>query len=136
MNQPNGCRTQQRRCRFVHPAQADGGKDEDKDADGDEKLGFDIVAKALTFPTRQIVGNSGEDGGMVVMELLEKKGSEGYDAGKGKYVDMIEAGIIDPAKVARTALQNAASVAGVMLTTNVIVSDLKDDEEPVAGAVS
>jgi chaperonin GroEL len=107
-----------------------------KDADGDEKLGFDIVAKAVTFPTRQIVDNSGEDGGMVVMELLEKKGSEGYDAGKGKYVDMIEAGIIDPAKVARTALQNAASVAGIMLTTNVIVSDLKDDEEPAVGAVS
>jgi chaperonin GroEL len=111
-------------------------KKSQKNADGDEKLGFDIVVKALTFPTRQIVDNSGEDGGMVVMELLEKKGSEGYDAAKGKYVDMIEAGIIDPAKVARTALQNAASVAGVMLTTNVIVSDLKDDEEPVAGAVS
>jgi len=107
-----------------------------KDADGDEKLGFDIVAKALTYPTRQIVDNSGGDGGMVVVELLEKKGSQGYDAAKGKYVDMIEAGIIDPAKVARTALQNAASVSGVMLTTNVIVSDLKDDEEPAVGAVS
>jgi len=107
-----------------------------KDADGDDKLGFDIIAKALTFPTRQIVDNSGEDGGMVVVELLEKKGSQGYDAAKSKYVDMIEAGIIDPAKVARSALQNAASVSGIMLTTNVIISDLKDDEEPMAGAVS
>lgn len=107
-----------------------------KQAQGEEKFGFDIVAKALTYPTRQIVANSGADEAMVVSELLEKKGSAGYDAAKGEFVDMFEAGIIDPAKVARCALQNAASVAGVMLTTNVLVSELKDDEEPVAGAVS
>ena len=107
-----------------------------KQAQGEERLGFDIVAKALTYPTRQIVANSGADEAMVVSELMEKEGSAGYDAAKGEFVDMFEAGIIDPAKVARCALQNAASVAGVMLTTNVLVSELKDDEEPVAGAVS
>jgi chaperonin GroEL len=107
-----------------------------KEVQGEEKFGFDIVAKALTWPTRQIVANSGADEAMVVSELMEKKGSAGYNAAKGEFVDMFEAGIIDPAKVARCALQNAASVAGVMLTTNVLVSDLKDDEEPVAGAVS
>ena len=107
-----------------------------KDAIGDEQLGFDIIAKALTYPARQIVDNSGADGAMVVAELMEKKGSAGYDAAKGKFVDMLEAGIIDPAKVARCALQNAASVAGMMLTTNVLVTDLKDDDEPVVGAVS
>jgi len=110
-------------------------RDAQKEIEGDEKSGFDIIVKALTYPTRQIVENSGVDGGTVVAELLEKKGAFGYNAAKGKYVDMLEAGIIDPAKVARTALQNAASVAGVMLTTNVLISDLKDEDEPVADAV-
>jgi chaperonin GroEL len=106
-----------------------------KDVTGEERLGYDIVAKSLTYPTRQIVDNSGVDGAMVVNELLEKKGAMGYDAAKGEYVDMFEAGIIDPAKVSRSALQNAASVAGVMLTTKVLVTELKEDAEPVAGSV-
>jgi chaperonin GroEL len=104
--------------------------------EGDERFGYEIVAKAITYPTRQIVDNSGQDGATVVAELLDKKGAAGYDAAKGEYVDMLEAGIIDPAKVARCALQNAASVAGLMLTTNVLVTDLKDDDEPVNDAVS
>jgi chaperonin GroEL len=103
---------------------------------GDEKYGYDIMAKALVWPTRQIVDNTGQDGATVVAELIDKKGAAGYDAAKDKYVDMLEVGIIDPAKVARTALQNAASVAGMMLTTNVLVTDLGDDEEAVAEAVS
>jgi len=107
-----------------------------KQIEGDEKMGYNILAKALTWPTRQIVDNSGIDGATVVAELLEQKGSAGYDAATDKYVDMLEAGIIDPAKVARSALQNAASVAGLMLTTNVLVTDLKDDDEPVAGSVN
>ena len=107
-----------------------------KSIEGDEKLGFDIIAKALTYPAWQIAENAGADSAMIVSELLEKSGAQGYDAGKGQFVDMLEAGIIDPAKVARTALQNAASVAGTMLTTNVLISELKDDEEPVAGAIS
>jgi len=110
-------------------------------AKGDEKIGFDIVAGALKAPTRQIADNSGEQGDVVVASLLERLDKEeniGYDANTGKYVDMFKAGIIDPAKVARTALQNAASVAGLMLTTNVLVTDLKEDkdEKPIAGAVS
>ena len=107
-----------------------------KDIESDERLGYDIITKALTWPTRQIVDNSGADGAMVVAELLEKKGAAGFNAATGEFVDMLEAGIIDPAKVTRAALQNAASVAGLMLTTNVLVTDLKDDEEPVAEAVS
>ncbi len=106
------------------------------DIEGDERYGYEIVAKALTWPTRQIVDNSGIDGATVVAELLEKKGSYGYNAASGKYVDMIEAGIIDPAKVSRTALQNAASVSGLMLTTNVLVTELKDDNEPENGSIS
>jgi chaperonin GroEL len=104
---------------------------------GDEKLGFDLVGRALKAPTRQIVDNSGGEGDVVVAQLMEKTGNTGYDANTGQFVDMFKAGIIDPAKVARSALQNAASVAGLMLTTNVLVTDLKDDdkENATAGAV-
>jgi chaperonin GroEL len=97
-------------------------------AKGDEKIGFDIIVNALKAPTFQIVENGGGEGDVVVAELLEKTGSIGYDANTGEYVDMLKAGIIDPAKVARTALQNAASVAGLMLTTNVVITDLKDND--------
>ncbi|MBP8605759.1 MAG: chaperonin GroEL [Phycisphaerae bacterium] len=106
-------------------------------AKGDEKIGYDIMISALKAPTRQIVENGGGEGDVVVAELLEKSDNIGYDANTGQYVDMIKAGIIDPAKVARTALQNAASVAGLMLTTNVVIADLKEDkpENAVLGAV-
>jgi chaperonin GroEL len=99
---------------------------------GDEKIGFDIVAKALQAPTRQIVDNSGEHGDVVVAKLLEQlptKKNIGYNANTGEFVDMVKEGIIDPAKVARTALETAASVAGLMLTTDVVITDLKDEEE-------
>ncbi len=108
-------------------------------AKGDEKTGFDIVIGALKAPTMQIVDNSGGHGDVVVAGLLEDPGENpniGYDANTGQFVDMFKAGIIDPAKVARTALQMAASVAGLMLTTNVLITELKDkDEEAIAGAV-
>ena len=108
-------------------------------AKGDEKIGFDIICHALKAPTKQIVDNSGDQGDVVVAQLLEKieKNSNiGYDANISQFVDMIEAGIIDPAKVARTALETAASIAGLMLTTNVLITNLKDkDEEPILGAI-
>ena len=110
-------------------------------ARGEEKIGFDIVTKALQAPTCQIVDNSGGQGDVVVAQLLERLQKEknvGYDANTGRFVDMLKAGIIDPAKVARTALQNAASVAALMLTTNVAVTEFKEDDEekqPIAGAV-
>jgi chaperonin GroEL len=107
-------------------------------AKGDEKIGFDIVTSALKAPTTQIVENGGEQGDVVVAKLLEKGKNIGYDANTGQFVDMFKAGIIDPAKVARTALEMAASVAGLMLTTNVLVTELKDkdkDEEPIPGSV-
>jgi len=108
-------------------------------AKGDEKIGFDIVIGALKTPTAQIVDNAGEHGDVVVAQLLEKLEKDknvGYNANTGEFVDMVKAGIIDPAKVARTALEMAASVAGLMLTTNVLVTELKDeDAEPIAGSV-
>ena len=106
-------------------------------AKGEEKIGFDILCGALKSPTRQIVDNGGLEGDVVVEELLEKGGNIGFDTNTGEFVDMFKAGIIDPAKVARTALQNAASVAGLMLTTNVVITDLKDDDKKnlVHGAI-
>ncbi len=98
-------------------------------AKGDEKVGMDILINALKAPTKQIVDNGGVEGDVVVAQLLEKTGNTGYNASTGKFVDMLKAGIIDPAKVARIALQNAASVAALMLTTNVVIADLKDDDE-------
>src|SRR5207253_3026842 len=106
-----------------------------KKAEGDEAIGYQIVAKALEWPARQIADNAGQDGAVVVAEILERGGKVGFDARKGEYVDMMKAGIIDPAKVCRTALENAASVAGLMLTTQVLVTDLKDDKKEVAGSV-
>jgi len=106
-------------------------------ARGDEKIGVDLVAKALRTPARQIVDNTGADGEVAVAEILERGGGIGFDAASGQYVDMVAAGIIDPAKVARSALQNAASIAGLLLTTDLMVTELKEDEEeqPAIGAV-
>jgi len=103
---------------------------------GDEKHGADILARALEMPCRQIVENSGEDGDVVVETLKEKSGNAGYDASTGEYVDMVKSGLIDPALVARQALLNGASVAGLMLTTDVLLTDLDEDEKLVQDAVS
>jgi chaperonin GroEL len=105
-------------------------------ARGNEKLGYDIVAAALEAPLRQVVVNAGEDGDVVVEQVKEQSGHYGYDAGNEQYADMVKAGVIDPALVARTALQNAASVAGLMLTTSVLVTELEDEEHPAVGAVT
>ncbi len=105
-------------------------------ARGDEKLGYDAVKSALLTPLRQIVANTGADGDVVVEAVLHKSGSQGYDAATGQYVDMVKAGIIDPALVSRTALLNGASVAGLMLTTEVLVTELKDEDQVVEGAVA
>ena len=105
-------------------------------ARGDEKLGYDIVLAALDAPLRQIVENAGEDGYIVSDEVKSKKGNIGYNAMTGQYVDMVKVGIIDPVMVCRVALQNPASVSGLMLTTSVLVTEVKDGQEVVDGAVS
>jgi chaperonin GroEL len=111
-------------------------------AKSDEKLGFDIVAEALKSPARQIADNAGEDGEVVVAEILDNKNPAwGYNAATGEYVDMFKSGIIDPTKVARTALLNAASAIGLALTTEVMLTELKEGKKgeeavPVAGAVA
>jgi len=106
---------------------------------GDEKAGADIIIRALEAPIRQIAVNTGHDGSVVAAETKERSALVGFDANTGEYVDMLKAGIIDPAKVAKQALQNAASLAGLLLTTETIVSEFKEDEEeeamPIEGAV-
>jgi chaperonin GroEL len=104
-------------------------------ARGEERMGCHILIKALESPTRQIAENAGYDGAVVADEVLSRTGKVGFDARTGEYVDMAKAGVLDPAKVVRVALQNAASVAGLMLTTNVLVTELKDEEKDIAGAV-
>jgi len=110
-----------------------------KKAKGDEKIGFDIVSRAVEACACQIAENAGYDGDLVVENIKEGgKGGAGYgfNAATGEYIDLVKAGIIDPALVAKTALINAASVAGLMLTTDVLITELKDDTAPVEGAVS
>jgi chaperonin GroEL len=107
---------------------------------GDEKLGAEIVVRALEKPVRIIAENSGQDGAVVADEVRqrgEKSPNLGYNANTGEYVDMYKAGIVDPTKVTRSALQNAASIAGLMLTTEVMVTKIEEDEpkNKVAGAV-
>lgn len=99
---------------------------------GDVKTGMEVVVGALSAPTRQIADNSGKDGAVVVAQVLEGKGDFGYDARQDEFCDLVQAGIIDPAKVVRVALQNAASVAGMLLMTNVMVTELKDKDEDQA----
>ncbi|HUW99592.1 MAG TPA: chaperonin GroEL [Phycisphaerae bacterium] len=98
-------------------------------ARGDEKLGVDIVARALQEPMRQIAANAGLDGSVVVAEVRDMPKTHGYNAQTGEYGDMIKMGVVDPVKVTRTALQNAASIASLMLTVDVMVTDLAEDEE-------
>ena len=96
---------------------------------GDEKLGAEIVIRALEEPARHIASNSGHDGGVIADEVKSRSGAFGFNANTGEYVDMFQAGIVDPTKVTRSALQNAASIAGLMLTTEVMITNIKEDEE-------
>jgi chaperonin GroEL len=106
-----------------------------KAANDDQKVGIDIVRRALHAPIRQIVENSGSDGSVVVGKLLEKGDvNHGYDAQSGNYVDMFKAGIIDPTKVVRLALQDAASVAGLLVTTEAMVAE-KPEKKAAAPAM-
>src|SRR6266481_2200378 len=104
-----------------------------KPANSDQKVGIDIVKKALLYPARQIAENSGTDGSIIVGKLLDSKDHNyGYDAQKGEFTDMIRAGIIDPTKVVRHALQDAASVAGLLITTEAMVAEKPEPKTPPA----
>jgi chaperonin GroEL len=105
-----------------------------KDLTHDEEIGYNIVVRACKAPLKQIVENAGEDGNVVASEVLKNKDSSaGYDARAGEYVDMVKKGIIDPTKVVRSALQNAASVSTLLLTSDALVADAPKDGEKASG---
>jgi chaperonin GroEL len=105
-----------------------------KTLEGDEKIGAQIVRRSLEEPLRLIVGNAGEEGAVVVGKIMENTNPHfGYNASTNKYEDLVEAGVIDPTKVTRTALQNAASIAGLMLTTEAMVSEIPEPRQPASG---
>ncbi len=96
---------------------------------GDEAVGVDIIKRALEEPIRQIVNNAGLEGSVVVQRVKTEKTNVGYDVNQNTYVDMIQAGVVDPTKVARTALQNASSIAGLLLTTEALITDIPEKEK-------
>mgnify|MGYP001243652759 FL=1 len=103
------------------------------DLDGDEAVGASIVKHAVEAPLRQLVANAGEEGAIVVQEVKKGKQASGYNVATGEYIDLIAAGIIDPTKVTRSALQHAASISGLLLTTECMVTDIPEPEAPAAG---
>jgi chaperonin GroEL len=105
-----------------------------KPVNEDQKIGIEIVKKALTTPARQIIDNAGDDAAVIVGKLIEAKGyNDGYDAQTGAYVDMVKSGIIDPTKVVRTAIQDAASVAGLLITTEAMIAEAPKKDAPAGG---
>jgi chaperonin GroEL len=100
-----------------------------KGLEADENVGVAIVRRAIEEPTRQLADNAGKEGALVVEEVKKRKGNEGYDVAADEYTDLVKAGIVDPTKVARTALQNAASISGLLLTTEALVTEIPEKEK-------
>ena len=100
---------------------------------GDEKTGADIVARAITAPLRQLAANAGVEGALIVEEVRKGKGNTGYNVATGKYEDLVKSGVVDPTKVTRSALQNAASISGLLLTTECLIADIPKEEAADAG---
>ncbi len=100
-----------------------------KPENDDERIGVDIVKRAIEYPTRALADNAGVEGSVVVQEVKKRKGNDGYNVGTGVYEDLVKAGVVDPKKVTRTALQNAASIAGLLLTTECLVTEIPEKEK-------
>jgi len=98
--------------------------------EGDEAVGVQIVRRALEFPTRQLADNAGQEGALIVQEVKKRSGNEGFNVATGEYEDLVKAGVVDPTKVVRTALQNAASIASLMLSTEALVTELPEKQKP------
>jgi chaperonin GroEL len=98
---------------------------------GDEHTGLEIVRRAVEAPLRQLADNAGQEGALIVQEVKKRSGNEGYDVAANQYTDLLKAGIVDPTKVTRTALQNASSISGLLLTTEALVTELPEKEKPL-----
>jgi chaperonin GroEL len=99
----------------------------------DEKIGVDIIKRAVEGPLRSLAANAGVEGSLIVQEVKKRKGNEGYNVATGEYEDLVKAGVVDPKKVTRSALQNAASIAGLLLTTECLITDAPEKEKAPAG---
>jgi chaperonin GroEL len=99
---------------------------------GDEKVGLDIVHRAVEAPLRQLANNAGREGALIVQEVKSRKGNDGYNVATDEYTDLVKAGVVDPTKVTRTALQNAASISGLLLMTEALVTELPEKDKPAA----
>src|SRR5690349_334048 len=100
----------------------------------DERIGIDIVKRAIEYPTRELANNAGVEGSVIVEEVKRRKGNDGYNVATGGYEDLVKAGVVDPKKVTRTALQNAASIAGLLLTTECLICEIPEkDKKPAPG---
>ena len=97
--------------------------------EGDEKVGAAIISRAIEAPLRKLVDNAGIESALVIANVKKATGTNGYNVRTGEYVDMLKAGVVDPAKVTRSALQNAASIAGLLLTTDCMVTDIPEKKE-------
>src|ERR1700761_2901114 len=104
-----------------------------KPSNDDEAIGVSIVKRAVESPLRSLAANAGEEGSVIVDKVKKAKGNEGYNVATGEYEDLVKAGVVDPKKVTRSALQNAASIAGLLLTTECLITDLPEKEKPAAG---
>src|SRR2546426_2579968 len=100
-----------------------------KPENDDERIGVDIVKRAVEYPTRVLADNAGVEGSVVVQEVKKRKGNEGYNVSTGDYEDLVKAGVVDPKKVTRAGLQNGASIAGLLLTTECLVTDIPAKEK-------
>ena len=103
-----------------------------KGLEGDEQVGVQIVRRAIEEPLRQLADNAGQEGALIVQEVKKRKGNEGYNVVTGEYVDLVKAGVVDPTKVTRSALQNAASISGLLLTTEALVTELPEKDKTPA----
>jgi chaperonin GroEL len=97
--------------------------------EGDEKVGVAIIRRAIEEPMRQLADNAGQEGALIVQEVKKRKGNEGYNVATGEYEDLVKAGVVDPTKVTRSALQNAASISGLLLTTEAIITEMPEKEK-------
>ena len=102
--------------------------------DDDEKIGVDIIKRAVESPLRALAANAGVEGSLVVQEVKKRKGNDGYNVATGEYEDLVKAGVVDPKKVTRAALQNAASIAGLLLTTECLITEVPEKDKPAAPA--
>jgi chaperonin GroEL len=101
--------------------------------EGDEAVGLEIVRRAVESPLRQLANNAGQEGALIVQEVKKRKGNEGYNVATGEYTDLVKAGVVDPTKVTRSALQNAASISALLLTTEALVCEVPEKEKSAGG---